>query len=742
MKKYLAGFFYSLPVQLVLLHFRRNQVLLVFWYILFATVSGNFLQDYGANSLFLAPEYLNKVSFFSTAIVGFAISIFIMSWNITTFIIHTKYIKFLATNAQPFLKYCINNAVIPLAFLATYFVCAIHYARYQELRGTSQIVLFTLGFLLGLTASIGIAVVYFFSADKTIYRHMQVVLTNANTKYERLPRRKLKRQDNEEIRVDWFLSGRLRLRKPRIVKHYSQYFLDTIFKRHHIAAVLIILFAFVCLLTIGLFSDHRVFQFPAAASITVFFAILIATAGAVTLFLKSWSIPALVVLYLLVNWLYQQNIIDPRNKAYGLTYTNKAQQPIYTKKAIALLASPANVAADKKRYEAMLNNWKQRQAETKPVLFIVNVSGGGLRSAAFAINVLQVLDSITNGSMMKHTVLMTGASGGMLGAAYFRQLYWEKQQGHITSIRENKYVDDIAKDLLNPLFASFVSRDLIGPVKKFESVGNQYVKDRGFAFEQKLNENTHGLLDKHLGDYAAAEQQAVIPSMLFNSTINSDGRSMVISTQPARFLMQQPKDTNSNIVADPDMVDFTSFFQQQSPQNLRVLTALRMNATFPYVLPNVWLPSQPVIDVMDAGLRDNFGLTASLRFINTFKTWLLQNTSKVVLLEIRDRDMSNWEGEPEGNDFFNFIINPLLLLQNNWYKLQDYNQSDQATYFSQCLGPQFKTVLFKYSPANKLASASLSFHLTPAEKADVAGALYSEFNQQSFGRIDSMMKVK
>ena len=215
---------------------------------------------------------------------------------------------------------------------------------------------------------------------------------------------------------------------------------------------------------------------------------------------------------------------------------------------------------------------------------------------------------------------------------------------------------------------------------------------------------------------------------------------MVISTQPARFLMQQPKDTNSNILADPDMVDFASFFQQQSPQNLRVLTALRMNATFPYVLPNVWLPSQPVIDVMDAGLRDNFGLTASFRFINTFKSWLQQNTSKVVLLEIRDRDMSNWEGDPEGNDFFNFIINPLLLLQNNWYKLQDYNQSDQAAYFSQCLGPQFNTVLFKYSPANKSASASLSFHLTPAEKADVAGALHSDFNQQSFKAIAAMVK--
>src|SRR3954470_4874445 len=81
MKQYLVGFFYSLPVQLLLLHFRRYHVLLIFWYILFATVSGYFLEPYGANSLYLAPEYLTQVSALSTMIVGFAIGVFIMSWN-------------------------------------------------------------------------------------------------------------------------------------------------------------------------------------------------------------------------------------------------------------------------------------------------------------------------------------------------------------------------------------------------------------------------------------------------------------------------------------------------------------------------------------------------------------------------------------------------------------------------------------------------------------------------------------
>ncbi len=76
------------------------------------------MKTFGANALFLAPEYYDNVTAFSTAIIGFAVGIFIMSWNITTFILHTKQIKFLATTAQPFLKYCINNAIISVRCFA------------------------------------------------------------------------------------------------------------------------------------------------------------------------------------------------------------------------------------------------------------------------------------------------------------------------------------------------------------------------------------------------------------------------------------------------------------------------------------------------------------------------------------------------------------------------------------------------------------------------------------------------
>ncbi|MGN6619053.1 MAG: hypothetical protein ACTHJ5_17890, partial [Ilyomonas sp.] len=532
MKTYLVGFYYSLPVQLVLLHFKRYQVLLIFWYILFATVGGSFMQPFGANTLFLAPEYLGQVNTFSFMIVGFTIGIFIMSWNIATFILHTKHIQFLATTAQPFLKFCINNAVIPLIFLVFYFIEAAHYNYYRELLPVLDIGILLFCFLFGVFLSILIAFVYFFGADKTIYKRFGSVILTANANYDLVSKRFPLPAANNEIRVDWFLSAKLGLRKPRDVRHYSHDFVSAIFKRHHVAAVIAILLAFGFLLSIGFLSDNSVFQIPAAASITVFFAILIGVAAAFSLWFGHWTIPILIVLYLVFNWMYQNNIIDPRNKAYGLNYQNYSQRPSYDNATIDSLASPENIQSDQESFLKTLEKWKAKQSSQKPVLLLIAVSGGGTRSAAFTMNTLQKLDSITNGQLMPHTVLISGASGGMLGATYYRALYLEKIKGSSINLNDKRYLDDISKDLLNPLFSSFVSRDLIGPASKFTIDGYSYVKDRAYAFEQKLNENTHGILNKPLGFYKQPEEDAIIPSIFFNSVISRDGRKMIVSPRP------------------------------------------------------------------------------------------------------------------------------------------------------------------------------------------------------------------
>src|SRR5438045_5533559 len=254
------------------------------------------------------------------------------------------------------------------------------------------------------------------------------------------------------------------------------------------------------------------------------------------------------------------------------------------------MCNQKNMDEDKQNMIRILENWKRNQNEDKAMLVMINTSGGGNLSAAFTINALQKLDSVTHGELMNKTFLITGASGGMLSAAYFRELYLRKDKGNNVNLRDRKYVDQISGDLLNPMFSSFVARDLIAPAQKFKVGPYTYVKDRGYAFEMKLDDNTEGLLNKHLGDYKKDEYNANIPLLFFNSVVSRDGKKMIVSTQPIRFMMRPITDSLHIAIMDPDAIDFGSFFKKQDPYNLRILSALRMNATFTIVLPIVWLP--------------------------------------------------------------------------------------------------------------------------------------------------------
>ncbi|MBZ5858912.1 patatin-like phospholipase family protein [Flavihumibacter profundi] len=733
MKQKLKAIFYSFPVQLILLHFKKFQILLLFWFILFGAVNGSFMSAFGVNSLYLSPEYMGRVDAISAAIVGIAIGIFIMSWNITTFILFSRHFRFLATTTRPFLKYCINNAIIPLVFLLFYFIRVVNFDMHKELMTVGEVLVLTTGFLSGLILLIAISFGYFFGADMHISRNM-INLSPSPVPFHRglKPHIVLNSGGSRLIKVTTYLSGRGSVKAVRDVAHYSKEFLENIFNRHHFSAVLSIFIAFLFLMLLGFLLDYEIFQLPAAASVTVFLAILVAVVGAFSYFLQSWSVPFAVILFLFLNLMYRYGIIDPTNKAYGLDYRKDIARAAYTPENLQSLSTPEKVAADKKVMIRVLENWKARQKAAKPYLYLIAVSGGGTRSATFTMGIMQKLDSISHGHLMRQTFMITGASGGMLGAAYFRALARRKDMGYPVNLQDRQYLDDISKDLLNPTFSSFIARDLAAPAQKFKVGEYEYVKDRAYSFEQKLNRNTRFLLDHELSELAADERAAVIPNMLFNSVITRDGRKMLISTLPLSFLMKPAGDSSLQDSRDPDAIDFAALFSKQDPMNLRLLTALRMNATFPYVLPNVWLPTEPKIDVMDAGLRDNYGLETALRFINVFRDWIRENTGGVVLLQIRDRRGGGWEYPFESKDISEVVTKPLLLLQYNWYKMQQYNQNEQLGFIADMMGNQFHKLSFQYTPVKEDSKAALNFHLTKEEKRDIVLALDNEFNKQGF----------
>jgi len=727
MKRLLISVYYSFPVQLLLMHLKRYQLLLIFWAILSATISGNFMKNFGAASLFLAPEYLGEVNFLSGCFTGFALGVYIMSWNITSFLLNSHHFKFLASTSTPFRNFTFNNMGLPVLFIFFYLYNLVDFTTQNELIKSGSVITLISGFLCGLISLLVIAMGYMAGSEKAIQRTLKPDADGTRPFFNSLRDRNNESKHLKQIRVDTYFSGLLKIRQPRNVSHYNHGFLDRIFKRHHFAAVAAILLAFLSLMIYGFFLDLRPLQLPAAASILVFFSILIAASGAYVFWLKNWSIPVLVLILILLNQLISLEVIDIRNKAFGLNYNNIAARPVYDDDRLIALSSSKERNTDSLNMISVLNNWKRRQGTDKPFLYMLNVSGGGTRSATFSYHTMRAIDSAMDGTFMKKTFLFTGASGGMLGATYYRELYRQKEKGKNINRFDRRYGEAIAGDLLNPLFSAMVTRDLITPAQYFSVGPYRYVKDRAFAFEEQLNRNTDYVLNQQIKDYIKEEQEALLPMGLFHSTITKDSRKLMICTQPIRFLMTPTPEMNKGVSTEPDAVDYGAFFAAQNPYNLRMLTALRMNATFPYVLPNVWLPSNPVIDVMDAGMRDNFGLEMTLRFLSVFEKWIEENTSGVILVQIRDSKRGETKKSVmEKPGLSDVLYKPFSLLQYNFLMVQDYYQESMFSYLQKSIPVQ--RFSFVYEPAPNRVNAALNFHLTAQEKRDVIEAVDNENN--------------
>jgi len=282
---------------------------------------------------------------------------------------------------------------------------------------------------------------------------------------------------------------------------------------------------------------------------------------------------------------------------------------------------------------------------------------------------------------------------------------------------------------LNSIIFSLASVDLISPFRGISVAGYHYHKDRGYAMEQEYLRNTEGLLDKRLGDFTNAEASGKIPAMIVSSTIINDGRRLMIAAQPVGYLTQPSYALHDTITPPIDAIDFATFFKDQDPYNLRLATALRMNATFPYVLPVVKLPSNPEMNVMDAGLRDNFGTEVASRYLYVFRDWIKANTREVIWLQIRDtREYEVFPTSAQDN-VGSMLADPLFVIHNKWEPFQSYNQGyikDYAPYF---LDGRLRFLTLQYIPEKKDKVASLNFHLTQQEKEDLYKTINNPYNQ-------------
>ncbi len=747
MKKWLTDILYSFPVQLVILHFKNNLSLLAIWILLILLMTGTIGNIFGIRYLFVTPEYLGKVNFLSFFFLGLAFGGFFMTWNLTSYLLESYHFPFLASLSRPFTKFCLNNLVIPLTFLVYYLIYAIYFMSYFEYWDAWTIIKNCTGFLLGVGGLIILSAVYFSYTNKDILSFLKVHRQEPPNKAANLaPGRR--GADIERIksgapswRVDTYLSESLRPRLVRSVAHYDSSILLSVFRQNHVNALVVQLAGLVLLIILGFLIDYRYFRIPAGASVFILSSVFVAITGAITYWFSKWRVPVFVLLLILINYLTGYEMFNHRNKGYGLDYTI-ATKPIYNYQHLAQMASEENVAVDEANTIKILDTWHSRMqvsGDSLPKMVIFCVSGGGMKAMVWTMQVLQRADSLSGGRLFKNCTLITGASGGLIGTAYLRELLLRRQNGEAIDIYSRQYIDQLSQDLLNSVAFTIVANDLFLPWGKFEHNGFNYRKDRGYIFELQLNENTEHILNKPISAYKEPEANAMIPMLFITPSIVNDGRRLIISPQGVSYMTVAPVGVYRENTVEVDAVDFGRFFHDQGADDLLFTSALRMNATYPYILPNVFLPSKPSLEIMDAGFRDNYGIMSATRFIHVFKDWIVENTSGVVLLQISGIDKSEETESDDQAGVISTLFNPLGIA-GQIMTLQDYEHDNSLGYIFDLLGEDyFDIIRFVYHPIKDNERASMTFHLTAREKHDILNSFYLPENQQSLQRLMKAM---
>jgi hypothetical protein len=757
-KLYLLGpkFIYSFPVQLLFNNIKRNQVLMLCWVILFAMITGSFGKYLGIPYLFLDPEYLNHVNFRSFFILGLVTAGFTTAFHITCYITDGHRFSFVGTLSRPFSKFAINNSVIPAIFLITYIYEIIEFQTHNEYSTPTGLAWNLGGLLTGYTVMTLIFFGYFWLTNKDIFKYVVCRIDEKIKQNVQVTRasamKKLDIARKKQVRVDNYIDYDLKVKEVEYNTFYDKATVLQVFDQNHFNLVVIELMIFIIIIVLGIFKDYPTFQLPAASSFIIFLTVFVMMSGAFSYWFGGWSATVALLAFLTLNYLVGEEFFTKKYEAFGLDYQRMPAE--YTIQALQELNDSAHIQRDKQATMVMLENWRKKfPADQKPKMVFLCTSGGGKRAALWTLTALQASDSLTKGKLMENTILVTGASGGLIGASYYRELKLQAKKGK--NIHPNAMIhrQKIATDNLNPLIFSLMANDLFVGFTKFEYGGNLYYRDRGYTFEEQLNQITENLLNKPIEAYHIEEKNAVIPMMILTPTVVNDGRKLYIAASPVSFMNYDMTDFPRQAFPKISGVDFQTLFKDHNGANLRFLSALRMSATFPYITPNTTLPTEPGIKIMDAGISDNFGVSDAVRFLFAFKEWIGENTSGIVFVSIRDSPKLDPIKQKTGQTIIDDFTQPISSVYNNFENFQDINSDMLIGHAKSWFKGDIDRIDLQYQTENYVpilqkmdsirqnnSRASLSWRLTTREKYSIEYTINSAENQRQLQRLVKLLE--
>lgn len=418
----------------------------------------------------------------------------------------------------------------------------------------------------------------------------------------------------------------------------------------HLAAIAFLLIGAVIYLAVGFFfrpqpTPHRP-EAPALLYLLLIASTITLLAGGATFYLDYFRIPILIPFLVYSAFTYFALGVEHFFKLDPLT------QDVDDKKAID---------DNSKNFDQVLEKRLKDQTGER-TLVIVCASGGGIQAAGWTAQVLTGLQEILGESFTKAIGLISSVSGGSVGAMYYLDRFGD--QGYPI----NDELEDIFKS------STQESLDAVGWGLAYPDLwrflGFPYLispkLDRGTALEtdwqggmKNWQEGTNQ--PKTLATWRKRVLDGKIPIPVFNAIVVETGKRFLIS--PMTFGNEPSK----------KYVDFNSLYQGY---DMKVVTAARLSATFPYASPICCNDRKELADkkyhFADGGYFDNSGFVTAAEWLDErLDEWQKDEKLKikrVLILQINPFPKSPNNDRVQGNGgWFMATLGPLLAI----FKVRD-----------------------------------------------------------------------
>jgi hypothetical protein len=382
-------------------------------------------------------------------------------------------------------------------------------------------------------------------------------------------------------------------------------------------------------------------QATSAIVICSIFAVITAVDGFVTLWIGSPGV-SILLLAVLLMWAGRE-LFPIRVPELGGLYGTPARYPPRRAPDVPL-ADADDLLADRLASEPVDERLRRGSSEKPEPLILVCVSGGGIRAASWTAGVLVRLAQAIP-TFVERTWMITGASGGMVGAAAWVSNHSRRRQEPGTARLDFETIADA--DGLTAVARALAFDDIPRSILPVVNHAN-----RGFELQRvwkDLDEQQGGTtaFAQTVAELRKGEEEGQWPSLVFSPMIVEDGRRFLISNLKLRTVTRAINDWVAVFPGGPagqTPVSTSAFHAEEvlgEPwKHLSLGTAARLSASFPYVSPATVLPTRPRCRVVDAGYYDNYGVDIATSWLRKAleknPRWLEANVSGVMVVQIRD----------------------------------------------------------------------------------------------------------